>query len=323
MAKFSDVNNVPATGAESVYRLKEVLKAAGWTVVESSDGTTFSAVNGDTITSGGAGAGGFNRTLAWMRLRDPGARREIVFQRIASNSFRVKFSELARFTAGATVTVTPSATDEFVRAGGGTDASPTGATNWISSGTDGNYRFHCIAQSTPTGNVYPWYFISATTGTGVLQSYNAFEPFRVGTYDAANVSPCVHMWATGSGGWLMNDLRQNFGITHGWFRYGLSGATLVTYIFGASHTFAGGGGNFFPGLAGPNPYNGADDTLPLYFARQPAVFSSQQGMFGVAEYLRVKGTNRTYPNTINLATDAYIYVGDLLMPWPNGVTPSV
>jgi hypothetical protein len=323
VAKFSDVNNIPATGIEGAYRIKEVRKAAGWTVVESSDGTTFSAGNGDTITSGGTGAGGFDRTLAWIRVRDPGGRREETWQRIANNSVRIKVSESARFTTGiATATRTPAATDEIILAGGGTDTSPTGATNHIGAGTNGNYRLHCIAMSTPEGNVYPTYYFTTTTGTGAIQTYVATEPMKVGTYHASNASPLIYVW--GTTGPFSFDWKSNFGILRGWYRYGFGNQFFQGFFQGGAYTFAGGGGNFIVGGGAANPYNGADDGFPVWIGRPVGIsHTTTQHMFGMMRYIKWKTANRAYPNTINSATDGYVYINEQLWPYADGVTPLV
>ena len=45
------------------------------------------------------------------------------------------------------------------------------------------------------------------------------------------------------------------------------------------------------------------------------------GLKGTCNFLKTRATNRNSGITVNLATDAYIYVGDIVMPWPENITP--
>lgn len=121
--------------AELLFNLKTLLKAAGWTVLSSGDGTTYFAAS-DGITTGAAGAGGMRNDKAWFRIRQPSGgsapyagTREFVFQYSPAsfvNEGRAKYSYSAGFTGGApSATQTPSAADEMFWFGGGTDAAPT------------------------------------------------------------------------------------------------------------------------------------------------------------------------------------------------------
>ena len=134
-----------------MYTFKELLKTAGWTVPSSSDGTTYNS-SGDQITSGASGAGGLANNSAWFRLRDPGGVKEITIQRGTLNTYyRIKYSFLAKFSGGSpSATQTPSATDEFLMLGTGTDAAP-GYTATL--GTDGTYRYNVA-----TDNASPYGF---------------------------------------------------------------------------------------------------------------------------------------------------------------------
>lgn len=123
------VQSLPPTNALGVFDLKEALKARNWVVTASSDGTTYNA-SSDIITSGAAGAGGFDNASAWFGIRSPDA---IVFLTIqhggagALNNYRIKMGR-APFNAGSpTATVTPNTTDpndEVVALGSGSDAAP-------------------------------------------------------------------------------------------------------------------------------------------------------------------------------------------------------
>src|SRR3990172_4710338 len=122
----------PATGAVAMYDLKELLKAQGWSVVMSGDGLAVYSAVGDVITGGGVGANGMANTRAWFRITDPAGVKELTIQRGTLNyTYRIKFSYAAKFTGGAPdPDQTPSATDEVIVEGGGTDAAPSYGSVW-------------------------------------------------------------------------------------------------------------------------------------------------------------------------------------------------
>ncbi len=115
------------------YDIKTELVASGWTVEASGDGLALYGASSDVITVRGDGAGGVN-TLAWVRLSNPDGR-EICGQAIdgftaafdTAVRIRWKYSFAGGFTGGTpSATQVPSATDEGVFAGSGTDAAPAG-----------------------------------------------------------------------------------------------------------------------------------------------------------------------------------------------------
>ena len=177
MAFSQWIENVPATGAVAVFNIKEMLKAAGWTVDESSDGTTYNN-SGDEISSGAAGAGGLDNTNAWFRISNPDGVEYTVQRTNTNQNYRVKCSPVATFTGGSPgATQTPSATDEGVILGGGTDAAPTGEA-WF-GGASGTYRHKGGAD-----DASPYHFWSGTFPTGggtqnhgwVHEGLDAVEP---------------------------------------------------------------------------------------------------------------------------------------------------
>jgi len=146
-----DANFIPATFAEAIFRIKQLLKSCGWVVQASSDGTTFSTTPGnvnDVITTAGAGAGGMANTLAWFVIKKPDSGAMFCFQRVddatvypaalntlgyapllgfsANLCWRIKYTLFAPFTSGTPSAIeTPTSVDEHIIVGGGTDAAPT------------------------------------------------------------------------------------------------------------------------------------------------------------------------------------------------------
>jgi hypothetical protein len=143
-----DVNFIPATFAEAIFRLKQLLKTAGWIHQASSDGTTFTTTPGnvnDAITSAGIGAGGMENSLAWFVLQQPGGTRQFCFQIDTTTTWYIKLSVSAGFTGGTpSATEVPSATDEIVLVGLGPDAGPTFEA--IPLYPDGQQTFNIVAD---------------------------------------------------------------------------------------------------------------------------------------------------------------------------------
>jgi hypothetical protein len=140
-------HGVPATGAVAMYDLLTKLLAVGWTNKSDSDGTTY-AFAGGQVTGGGSGAHGLGNAFAWVRFREPvasGGTREYTAQRGATNKhWRFKASASSKFGLGApSATQTPSAADEVVILGGGTDAAPVFT---LLFDGDGTFALHTIAD---------------------------------------------------------------------------------------------------------------------------------------------------------------------------------
>ena len=133
-------------GAECVYEAKELLKSAGWTVTSSGDASSYSS-SSDLLTSEAL----VDVPLAWFVIEDPDDIRSFCVQTITASDdgtpssrhlFRVKYSRAAGFAGGSpSATQVPSATDEGVCLGAGTDGSPTGEHWWHeTSAGDANDR---------------------------------------------------------------------------------------------------------------------------------------------------------------------------------------
>lgn len=306
MAKFSDVNTI-GTGAAAMFKLKEVLKAAGWTVPRSSDGLTYNA-GGDQITVATSGAGGMENNNAWYVVREPGDRREWCVQRGTTNrSWRIKYSADDKFTGGSPgVSQTPSATDEQIIVGSGTDASPVFATTYHA--VDSAYRIHIIANSTPIGGVYPFVMFGTVTpgstfaGGGLWQ-----EPMAPGSYDPADADPCVVGYSSAGG-----SLDQVFSTgSRCWLAYGTGSQVWLSSMTGVNATFVG---SLPDDLVSGKDLNGR----PLYSGN-----SGGTRVKGYGATMAIKGPSRAYPATANRATDAYVYLGNVVVPYADNTEPGV
>lgn len=309
MAKFTDVNiDTTTNGAtEIIFALLTQLLAAGWTVQTSSDGTTYKSTPGSQVVSAGGGAGGLGNTSAWFRIQDPGGRREFVFFRGGNHAtWTVVYSPLAKFTGGSPgATTRPTATDEQL--------IYSAVTLW--SGSPGAWYGHVVVQSTPEGGVYGFWCWATTVGSGAIPSGGLLvcEPLAVGSYPVEDTDPCVFCAVT-SGPSAYNTAAWRWMYKHGLVGEVFAAATSA--VLPAQNTTK------VVGDIGSNPYSADDNHLPVGFARITAN-GSAIGWKGWAKFMRAKGTNRSYPDTINLATDAYVHVGDWLFPWEDGTTPTV
>jgi len=349
MAKQSNVNLNPATGSVAMFEWTDFLVSSlGFEILEESDGTTYEAdvpANGRQITSGAGGAGGFANANAWCRIREPGGAggREWTVQRDTSNNtdWRLKFSSLDGFTGGTPgPTQTPSAADEFLLLGAGTDASPSHTTLF---GGDGTYRWHLVGFDAAEDGVFPWYAYATVGGVprtlwmvdsldpdsypalvGTRASPTSGEPdpaIYVARYDTATpgdqfeVKPSTDQWGnrTSSPGWAWFAMNGSNGNTEAVDRYSilsLSGSTS----FGDLAYPADAAG--VDGL-GPHPLDGSD---PAQYARTLGM-STNVGPKGVSAHVKVKAVDRDYPDTLDLSGQRFVYVGDLLLPFENAATP--
>lgn len=349
MAKNYKVNFTPATGAEAIFELKNILTGSGWTIVSSSNGTTFSA--GDNITSSTSLAGS-NR---WFIVQEPTGvgGRQWCFQRTTANTtWRVKISPLNGFGGGsASLTQVPSATDEGVILGTGTDASPTGAQLLP---TDNTYKFHVISENTaigPAGNqAYGfWAFanILGSTAAADAETIIMQEPLATGSYPAlvgtrtsttsGDADPALYACGYDGTGYKYTLLGGGASFSQ------LAGVTTeanntIKYFYdyqSASGSFTNGDEIMgyvqqFTNL-GTSPVSAADVLIPLGYGRYNVAAGSVSGFNGRTTFVGFKGmthfvrkssVGRSTSDTINLTTNAYIYVGQLLIPWPENVVPN-
>lgn len=298
MAKFTDVNTI-GTGPQAMFRFISILLSAGWTGEGYGTGSVYSA------TGAHASATTLANNSAWQRMREPGGRREWTFQRGTTNqAWRTKYSALVRFGGGSpSATQTPFATDEQVLQGAGSDVSPT-FTNLFPA--DSGYRVHIAANSTPIGGCYP-FVLFATTTPGSSEAIGALwqEPMAPGSYDPADADPCVVGTGSFSAGISLLPSASRC-----WLAYGTGGQVWGTAV-GANAPFAG---SLPPDLVSGKDVNGR----PLY-----TVSSGGTRVKGYGSTIALKGPARSYPATANRATDAYVYLGSLVLPFADATEPGV
>jgi hypothetical protein len=239
MAYTFNTNQTPATCAEAVYNLKTLLKLVGWTVKKSSDGTTYNST-GDQISSGASGANGMNNARAWFVIQEPGTvPRQFCLQRQntvgvnTSYQWRVKYSRYAGFTGGSpAATVTPSATDEQILLGAGTDASPTFAALFATS-TDGGLRHNLVANYADGYEFasFAWVNTSAIPTHGFfldpLTDPAAADGYALSIYINGVISASVNGGVAGAGAFQYESICRNYSKMFGYKANGSWSSTIV------------------------------------------------------------------------------------------------
>jgi hypothetical protein len=308
MAKVASVNVDCATngGAQVIWNLVSLLIANGWTLAFSSDNT------GAAVTNAGSGAGGLNRASAYVVVQDPSGAtgRKYLFQRAANDyTWLIRYARAATLTpSGTPNTVMPSSTD--IRDLFSTNVTTNSGVATVLFNTTTNYFTHAVVETTPSFGVYQFWFAATVKLTGALQG---------GGYVTAVDTVAV------SGGLDQDPSVSKLAITANWAAssnvamwqyYGLISPAPAFSATGAYATDP-------VAIASVNAYTGKDDAMPVLYSSAAGIAPYK----GQATWIRRALVGRGYPNTFNLNTDAYCYfasgTGTLLLPWPNGVTPSL
>lgn len=298
MAFSFDINNVPANGCVAMFILKRALKAAGWTVPKSSDGSTYNS-SGDQITSGSSGANGMYNTRAWYVVAAPNGR-QICIQRdnqANGQGWRIKYSPAAGFVTGSpSATQAPAAADEKMLIGGGTDASPTFGTTFLPG--DNGYKYHVVCGGAAEGYCFIGFLAANTTGSTTSGTL-FLDSLVANSYPVEDVDPVV------------------LGVPALLTFASLSSTGMAAQISAATFTgctaLAPG---TTPGAMGTNPWTGKDDLLPVFYARTAATV----GFKGLSYMLRWGSATR---GNMDLATDkTRVFIGNIWIPW-DGVTNPV
>ena len=309
------VNNTPATCAVAVYTLKTLLKAAGWTVPKSSDGTNYNA-SGDEITSGGSGLHGMDNNKAWFVIQMPGCSRSFCLQRQTttgantSNKWRIKYSKSAGFVGGTPSNVqVPSAADEEVLLGTGTDGSP-GFSDFFQQSTDGTIRFNALANDAAPYDFLTWDW---TVTTGVVG--HAFGIEAALDTDASDTDPYfIHLMASTSSWNKPVFENTNTGQLNGWLTTFCSALTSTSFAGSCTPAYV----NW--GAINVNIFSGKDELLPLIIYRNAVSYKGIMSITkGIGTAARVAGDLFTV-----VSTGDYVCVSPAIaLPWPSGTTPTV
>lgn len=342
MAKQTNSNTSPVNGAEAMYNLQIFLRdQIVGTIPISGDGlAAFDNVGTSVITAPGSGANGMDNANAYFVWRDPGSEYEWCFQRNATeNNWEIVFSALDGFTGG-TATTRPTATDEQA------------LWNAAFFDTAGTYRVHFEgdnAASVGAVGVYAWSMISTENGTGDAETCIAHLPMKPGTYPelvgtrAAPTTgepdpsvtlvgsdltpPCACFDLSGAA----NAWQNATSFVQSWFCMNGTNGQIeapVRYqgsVVDMSQVFVD---RAFPANAGssdgvgPDPRDSSDPVTEIFVGRVSRL-AAQVGPKGILSHWKIKGTDRSYPNTVDIAGERYMYLQDFLIPFANGGTPLV
>ena len=303
----------PATGADAVFEMKEIMVTAGWTVMYSGTGLSGTHGASDLITSGSV----LNATDAWFRIRHPDGARELIIQRIiSSTSWRIKFSLAAGFTGapsgGGSIDEDhpASATDEEILKGGGTDAVATGESMFS---TDGSYRWKVGVDDTSPYNMYAF---ALPTGGGSVTSSWIIETLDQLQATDADGTYIFLLWDDPVFGNLWLDTVSN-GSGHCF----VPSATPTVWTPYGAFVYYSDSVRVVPTNIGTNAISGEDELFPVPFGRKAGVANS--GYKGVSAQIKWAGTARSSGDTLTVSTtrDRIIF-GDISVPW-DGTVPVV
>ena len=324
MAYTISANFEPTTDGNLIWKLKELLVAAGWVIRSSGDGTTFNG-SGDVHAPGGPYVSSLDNANAWFCIRAPvpmSPRREFVFQRpnTSHGVWRAWYSsDGTGFTGGTpNATTRPTAADES-----GVLNTPSGTSAWIGSFVPvRSYRADFVIGG--SGELYGWYMQVRKTGRNNAHATMFFDPLTdvsTGDTDGAVV---------GMGGFVSSDTTphletagmfsttdsQTVDCVHGWYKKGLSGATWVNFPVGVVGLQTG-TGNQWNSLLNNNPpsmdVNGKLPSFPVIYMRGGSALSTQKGWKGTSTLFRYDAG--TIFGTRPYADKSRWIMGCLSIPW--------
>jgi len=331
MAYIFDTNNTPATAADAIFRLKELLKSAGWTTPWSSDGTTLKSDGSDQITGAGSGANGMDNAKAWFVVQEPAAPgRQFSFQRqntVGANTsylWRVKYSKGAGFSGGTpTATKVGSATDEAVLLGTGTDATPTMAALFATA-TDAGFRWSACADN---ASPYSWASHAWVNTTALPTHALFFDPVTVSTaadvdavaiYINGVISANANGGVAGAGCCQYESFLRNNAKLQGYYN-----GTFSTALFAAALMVSNTGTYKLVGPSGLDVnLDSKDDVfnVPIIYFNIATNLGSWKGLSTLMKWPGViRATGSTLTTT---GAKDRVILCDISLPW-DGSTPTV
>lgn len=291
---FNNGNSLlPTSGGEAMMALKNVLKAAGWTVVSSNSGNGVDTWgSGDNI---GSTKAIIEHPGAWFVMQQPSGgaapfsgSRQILFHHSSPagwpsvsthNVWRIAYSYGGHFTSPAAnpswvpgspgYLVPPVASDQVHIWGGGPDGSNTGAAPVFGNQNygytslfpaDGGYR---VAIAADDAAPFSWFMVAFPGPSGRVPTIIFFDGMEVGSYNPLDVDPYV-MWASytsdetilAANGWFVGS-NPAASIPKTFIKKGLSGE-VWGYVLGDTE-------QFFVNYMGANIYTGKDDFRPISY----------------------------------------------------------
>ena len=297
-----EVNYSPASGSggQVLYTWVQVLLAAGWTAVDWGNGTTTG--------SGTMSSANWNASNAWQRVQAPAGTLQMTIQKDTTDFGARAYLSVAGFSGSGTATAPPTPPADAIQFIGTGNAFDTAGFMWSTQGNASNVVWHICADTANVNGAYYFHIVGRTKTTGAAQRRVVCDPTENNT-GGIDVAPFYMLRGTadfpnaGTGG----------NILVAWYKYGLSGASLETVLYGAT---VGG----YPNSFSTNPYTTESEMCKIPIT-QTTGNAQDKGMSSTCRW-----TGRTLANydTANLAVvgNAYIHhTAGWLLPWPSGVTP--
>jgi hypothetical protein len=296
-------NQIPGSGGEALFKFMTMLEGAGWTIQESSDGSSYAAGNA-SFTSG------YNNSQAWFRASIPGGVSELCVQR-GSGSDRhawIKYSRSATFNTSPSGNTMPTASDEinlFGTSSGGDELFASSGTYYLQGGADDNIS---------AGDGYGFWMACYRFG-GQPTTAIVMDPL-VGTdsNDTATGERYAFFIGRADDCFSKNYLASYFPS---------SNQPECKAFLGSPATFVEIPASYYQvynsGLpSGSNVYSGKDDRLPLVLIRHSSL-GSPIGYKGVSSMmmweLNIRSSTQTKGNKTRIS------FGDISLPWDGTTTP--
>lgn len=303
MPSYSDgdwrfnVNDIFATNSEKFVSIANTYLAAGWTIVDRSDGTTVSA-------GGQNSAANWNNSNAWERYRQPDGQRDVTIQRGASDrSVRGYYGRAGILFAGGTPTVPPTDATAFQFIG---TSGSFNTTFFASTASSEVINIACKAVADGlTGDVFPQWLRGFPSRSPASDNGVVFLDAVTSPAGLVDVEPWVFQ-------------RSSNDSFSGWYRAGMSGAVQLSATMTRVSI-----GSIGTTWTGQNAYITEDDIAPLFAvnASAPLQRKGQLNNYFVNDTLRASG------DTINLGIAGQAKVNwlasgsGILVPWPSSVVP--
>lgn len=335
MALFYRTNYIPSDFYTAIYQWKEDLKTNGWVVHASGTGTGGTASTGAKGTSRDliASPSVFSaRARAWLSIHDAASGRSFVFQNFQRDDlWRIKYSASAGFVGGSPAAdVVPSATDEVVNGGSGTDASP-GSFSLFPFNAAGTRRWHTIID--PADNSFiAWSY----PANGQMETCLMVDPVvngSAGDLDPAvicmygndqNMATAVDSTAANMTATALTDKNTavSGGLEMAWACWWQKGGASERWSRATAPVLYGQQGPVWPGAAGQNAMTLKDDLLPIVWARR-SDSPGPGGYKGISKWLYYNSTLRTTGQAISVGSSTardYIHASrNIAVRYWNGV----
>lgn len=253
----------PANYSDYMYSLKEMFKTSGWTVVSSGSNLGYNA-SGDNLPANTNFVAG-----SWFVVSHPildGYQRFLSFQFNGSSGCRVKISWSGFSSGSPSATRVPSAADEKIMFGSGTDASPSYTSVFYSSPSIAHNVLFRFGDAADKFSFYTFAYRKIFVNDGSSDSIpHLFMMDYLEQVDVGDVDPYCYLFITRM--YVPTDLYFGNTNIYAWRKKTLSGESWQKYpidIYGAVNTSVG-ASSF--GTVGSCPYDNSIELFPAVLVR--------------------------------------------------------